>query len=212
MYNRSFFYVYYSIFIIFVGCSTYNKNLTNKNAINIFKTNLSLIKEYLTHSDVQESNFNYKKFEQSLQFMSNLTNIPCTNYVFENFCGPTFENYRDWEAWLKLNKSNLYINKDEVCVKSPKPLIKNPQKYYIDKLNIIEKSIRKKLYEDPEYIDALSFLKEITKIKTIRYNSELQIEIPSYEDIEYFKNWFRNNKSKLYWDTSSFSVDINKQF
>ncbi len=184
---------------------------TNKSATNIYKNHLSVIGEHINFLK-QKDNFTYHfppGFDDSTIFLEKLTLIYCDIFhSFEGIGEPSRENYKDWKAWYKLNKKNLYLDSSKVKIKGKViSLVKRPIRYYKKNLKLIKKSIKRKLFKDPEYSDAIYFLRDLTGIE--RSNSQEKIDIPLQKEIVLFEKWLKENKSDLFWDVKSHNVKLN---
>lgn len=184
---------------------------TNKTARKIYRNHLSLLKNsfVLIHSEKGINLYaTSNSFDDTTSFLVKLTNLDCYNYTYEG-CEVSKENYLDWKAWYKLNKKNLYLIGDSVKIKgSPVPVKKNPVKYFKKNLKLVKKSLKYDFFLDPPYIDAISFLIDLTEIKEVYYDEESNLDIPTKEQISSIESWFKENKHKLFWDVETYFVKL----
>ncbi len=195
----------------YYNCASQKVESTNKIASKIYQKHLNVINTYFElietekgYSDDADNNFN-----NSNSFLVGLTHLECDDYSFSG-CEPSQENYDDWKAWYKLNKKKLYLDDDKVKINSEAiPLRKNPLKYYKKKLRLVKKSIKRKLFEDPEYSNSISFLINLSGIKNVTYVEEMGIDIPSPKEVLFFKTWLKENQNNLYWDVKTQTVKLH---
>lgn len=202
--------------IIFYCNTSYAQKVksTNKKATKIYKQHLLFIDKYLDLFDkapigatVDLKDIDTDKFNEAISFLEKLTNIYCdTFYSYIGEGEPSRENYKDWKSWYKLNKKSLYIENEKIKINNPKPLIKNPVKYFKSKLKLVKKSIKRKEFEEPEYSNAIYFLRKLTNVE--RKNYEDNLDVPSEKDLNLLKFWLKQNKNKLYWNVKEHTVKL----
>jgi len=197
-------------------CSAQKVAPTYKNASKIYKQHLSIIDQYLDLFKTKDTIISIddhiaKGFDDAIIFLEKIPSIESDIFSsFDRLHEPSKENYRDWKAWYKLNRKKLYLDSGEVKIKGTAiPIRKNPVKYYRKNLNLVKNSIRRKVFADPEYADAIYFLRLHSGVQ---HNNDkvLDLDVPSQKELLLFKKWLKENKENLYWDVKHYTVGIRK--
>ncbi len=185
---------------------------TNKAAKNIYKKQLAVIGKHINFLK-QKDNFTHRfpsEFNTSIVFLEGLTLINCDIFhSFESIGEPSQENYKDWKSWYRLNRKKLYLDAGQVKINGTAlPVKKKSTKYYRKKLTLVKKSTKQQLFKDPEYSDAIYFLRDLTKIKRDKNQKKSDLDIPSRKELSLFADWLQSNKKALYWDVSKHTVKL----
>jgi len=197
-------------------CAAQKVASTNKNASKIYKEHLSIIDQYLDLFKTKDTIVSIddhvaKGFDKAIIFLEKITSIESDIFSsFDRLHEPSKENYRDWKAWYRLNKKKLYLDADEVKINgNPIPIKKNPVKYYKKNLKLVKNSIKRNVFADPEYADAIYFLRLHSGVK-YRNDATFDLDVPSQKELLLFKKWLKENKAKLFWDIKSQSIKLRK--
>ncbi len=196
-------------------CYAQKVESTNKEAKNIYKKHLSIIDQYLDLFETKDTIVKIddhiaKGFDSAITFLEKTTAIESDIFSsFDRLYEPSKENYKDWKAWYKLNRKELFLDSGEVKIKGKAiPVKKNPLKYYRNKLKLVKKSIKRKLFADPEYSDAIYFLRVHSGIEN--NNHQYELDVPSQKELLLFKIWLKENKNKLFWDIEHHAIGLRK--
>ncbi len=100
--------------ILILSLSIAGNIYQHKNACEIFKKNLLIIKDRIERKKGQDVG----EVNQAIIFLEQVTNIQShSNGTFIGRLYPTKEDYTNWLNWFKINQSNLYWDDKEQKVK-----------------------------------------------------------------------------------------------
>ena len=82
-------------------------------------------------------------------------------------------------------------------------------KIFKDNLAVIKESVeRKKAVNASKISEAITFLEEITLIKSNSDGNYFGRFNPTQQDFSNWNQWFKKNKARLYWDEKAHKVKV----
>lgn len=96
------------------------------------------------------------------------------------------------------------------CKTSPQPMDGKACRYFKEKISLVEGFYNESDGYSNELLSASNFLEEITTIKADVLYHYSGAEPKTNSDLNQWKNWYNNNKHRLYWDKTEQTVKVKK--
>lgn len=146
--------------------------------------------------------------KNSIEFYESISLINSYRvYGMEEFVMPIKHNVSDWNEFYNISKHDVYLDKNKIIkFKNTRIYLeKNPVDYlnsFIEELDVmlLEKNIKS---EEFDYI--VEKLEVVTKLECNYNKYDFQ---DLYKCLNAWKNWIKENSSKLYWNKGTQEVIV----
>ncbi len=195
------------LFFSFCSCSSTNEfnRKSNQKAKDLMSIHLKNINYYVDNDSTTEL---ISDINESVEFYESISLVKSyREYQMEEFVMPLKFNISDWTEFFNLCKDSVFLDKNKVIkFKNARIYLeKNP----VDYLNLLIMELDNMILNNNLHAQEFAFdiekLETVTKIKLDDNDFDFE---DSKKSMIAWKNWMKDNSSKLYWNKGTQEVIV----
>ena len=195
------------LFFSLCSCSSTNEfnKRSNQKAIDLMSFHLKNINYYV---DNDSTTVLISNIYESIEFYESISLVKSyREYQMEEFVMPLKYNISDWTEFYNLSKDSVFLDKKKVIKfkNSRIYLEKNPIVYLNSLIKELDNMILNNNLHAQEFAFIIEKLETVTKIKLDDNDFDFE---DSKKSMIAWKNWMKENSSKLYWNKGTQEVIV----